>query len=78
MRNSLRSLRLEMQSSQVYFLFKLFLIRRQINETKDNFLLVINKYVSLFSFIRGIGLLFFFYIISGLFKQCTKVHTSPQ
>jgi len=59
MRNSSRSLGLEMQSFLVYFLLKLLLIRRQINETKDNFLLVINKNMSLFVFIRAIGLLFF-------------------
>jgi len=78
MRNFSRSLGLEMQSSQVYFLLKLLSIRRQINETKDNFLFIIIKNVSLFSFIRGIGLLFFFYLITRLFKQCTKVQTSPQ
>jgi hypothetical protein len=43
----------------VYFLFKLLLIRRQMNETKDNFLTDGNKNVSLFSFVRDIGLLFF-------------------
>jgi hypothetical protein len=59
MRNSSRSLGLEMQSSQVYFLLKLFLIRRHINETKDNFLIDSNKNVSLVSFIRGIGVLLF-------------------
>ena len=58
MRNSSRSVGLEMQSSQVYFLLKLLLIRRQINAIKDNFLMDSNKNVS-FSFIRGIGVLFF-------------------
>lgn len=59
MRNSSRSLGLEVQSSQVYFLLKLLFVRSQINDANDNFPMGSNKNVSLFSFIRGTGVLFF-------------------